>query len=73
MRRNHLCIDIMLSDYEHLYGRYHDIICMNELKGHVFDNEESYPIPGYEVTVRNWIEQLRSATSVDELIELEEI
>jgi hypothetical protein len=25
------------------------------------------------VTVRNWIEQLRSATSVDELIELEEI
>jgi hypothetical protein len=41
---------------------------MNELKG-----QESYPIPGYEVTVRNWIEQLRSATSVDELIELEEI
>jgi hypothetical protein len=63
----------MLSDYEHLYGRYHDIICMNEPKGHVFDNEESYPITGYEVTVRNWIEQLRSATSVDELIELEEI
>lgn len=59
MRRKHLYIDIMLSDYEHLYGRYHDIICMNE--------------PGYEVTVRNWIEQLRSATSVDELIELEEI
>jgi hypothetical protein len=46
---------------------------MNELKGHVLDNEESYHIPGYEVTVRNWIEQLRSATSVDELIELEEI
>lgn len=63
----------MLSDYEHLYGRYHDIICMNEPKRHVFDYEESYPILGYEVTVRNWIEQLRSATSVDELIELEEI
>ena len=46
---------------------------MNELEEHVFDYEESYPIPGYEVTVRNWIEQLRSATSVDELIELEEI
>ncbi|MDQ3977566.1 MAG: hypothetical protein M3264_13670 [Thermoproteota archaeon] len=46
---------------------------MNELKGYVFDNEESYPILGYEVTVRNWIEQLRSATSVDELIEWEEI
>ena len=63
----------MLSDYEHLYGRYHDIICMHELNGHVFDYEESYPITGYEVTVRNWIDQLRSATSVDELIELEEI
>lgn len=46
---------------------------MNELKGDVFDNEGSDPIPGYEVTVWNWIEQLRSSTSVDELIELEEI
>lgn len=73
MLRNHLYIDIMLSAYEHLYGRYHDIIYMNELKGDVFDNEESDPIPGYEVTVWNWIEQLRSSTSVDELIELEEI
>jgi hypothetical protein len=37
------------------------------------DNEESYPVPGYEVIVFNWLEQLRSATSADELIELEEI
>jgi hypothetical protein len=46
---------------------------MSELKGEVFDNEESYPVPGNEVTVWNSIEQPKSATSVDELIELEEI
>ena len=37
------------------------------------DNEEGYPIPGYEVIVLNWFEQLRSTISVDELIELEDV
>jgi hypothetical protein len=30
-------------------------------------------VPGYEVIVLTWLEQLRSAASVDELKELEEI
>lgn len=37
------------------------------------DNEETYPVPGYEVIVLNWLEQIQCATSVEELIELEEI
>jgi hypothetical protein len=37
------------------------------------DNEETYPVSGYEVIVLNWLEELRSATSVDEPIESEEI
>jgi hypothetical protein len=37
------------------------------------DNQETNPVPGYETTVLNWLEQLRSVTSVDELKELEEI
>lgn len=53
--------------------RYHDIIGMDELIGEVFYNEESYLVPGYEMIVWNWIEQLRSVTSVDELIDLEEV
>ena len=37
------------------------------------DNGESYPVPDYEMIVLNWLEQLRSATSEDKLIESEEI
>jgi hypothetical protein len=37
------------------------------------DSEESFPVPGYEVIVLNWLEQIRSSSSADELIELEEI
>jgi hypothetical protein len=37
------------------------------------DDDESYPVPGYEMIVLNWLEQLQSATSVDNLIESEEI
>jgi hypothetical protein len=37
------------------------------------DSQESNPFPGYEMTVLNWLEQLQSVTSVDELKELEEI
>lgn len=44
-----------------------------ELEDEVFDKEEGYPVPSYEEIVLNWVEQLRSATSVDELKKLEEI
>jgi hypothetical protein len=44
-----------------------------ELGDEVFDKEEAYTVPSYEVIVLNWLEQLRSATFVDELKELEEI
>jgi hypothetical protein len=37
------------------------------------DNKESYPVQGYEVMLLNWLEQIRSSSSADELIELEEI
>ena len=44
-----------------------------ELEDEVFDKEKGYPVPSYEEIVLNWVEQLRFATSVDKLKELEEI
>lgn len=44
-----------------------------ELEDGVFDKEEGCPVPSYEEIVSTWVEQLRSATSVHELKELEEI
>ena len=44
-----------------------------EFEDEAFDKEEDYLVPTYEEIVSTWVEQLRSATSVHELKELEEI
>jgi hypothetical protein len=44
-----------------------------ELEDEVFDKQEGCPVTSYEEIVSTWVEQLRSAISVDELKELEEI
>jgi hypothetical protein len=36
------------------------------------DDNNSSPVPGYEEVISNWIEELASSTSEDELRELEE-
>ena len=39
-----------------------------------FDYEDdSSPVPGYEEEILNWLEELASSTSQDELRELEEV
>jgi hypothetical protein len=45
---------------------------VTELDKGFSDELDHSPVPGYEVIVLTWLEQLRSAASVDELKELEE-
>jgi hypothetical protein len=70
----------MLSKIDTFILRYHDIMSMNAydpIEQHGVeeksDSEESFPVPGYEVIVLDWLEQIRSESSADELIKLEEI
>ena len=37
------------------------------------DDDDDGPVPGYEVVILNWLEELASSTSQDELRELEEV
>ena len=37
------------------------------------DDDDDGPVPGYEVAILNWLEELASSTSQDELRELEEV
>jgi hypothetical protein len=37
------------------------------------DEDDSSPVPGYEEVILNWLEELASSTSQDELRELEEV
>jgi hypothetical protein len=37
------------------------------------DDDDNGPIPGYEEVILNWLEELASSTSEDELEELEEV
>jgi hypothetical protein len=38
-----------------------------------YEDDDSSPVPGYEVVILNWLEELASSTSQDELRELEEV
>jgi hypothetical protein len=48
-------------------------VFMNESNETEIGEVDHFPATGYEVIVSNWLEQIRSSSSVDELIELEEI
>jgi hypothetical protein len=37
------------------------------------DEDDNGPVPGYEVVILNWLEELASSTSQDELRELGEV
>jgi hypothetical protein len=38
-----------------------------------YDEDDDSPFPGYEEVISNWLEELASSTSQDELRELEEV
>jgi hypothetical protein len=41
--------------------------------GYEDDEDDNGPVPGYEVEILNWLEELASSTSQDERRELEEV
>jgi hypothetical protein len=38
-----------------------------------YEDDDDIPVPGYEEVILNWLEELASSTSEDELRELEEV
>ena len=38
-----------------------------------YEDDDNSPVPGYEEVILNWLEELASSTSQDELRELEEV
>ena len=46
---------------------------MGQVNDYEDDEDDSSPVPGYEEVILNWLEELASSTSQDELSELEEV